>query len=911
MQSAIQQWRRPLQRFAATTGVFFTAATVLRLWLSYQLDPDWVLPIRGAIGDLLVAVFLAAALPLCRSWHRLFPPVLIIAWALLTIASGEHLYALDAPLRLEHYRFAADETFIRGSFVNFITWLPALAVLLAAAIVLYDSWRLPPPLPLAVLASLLATVAGGAAVWQYSLSAADWRATSPLPLAFIKRTAAGAVETAQATDTDIFFRDEVTTAALPAFATRPAKPNVLVVFVEGLPGVYLRQIRDYSGVKSAIQMPNFSAIAENAYLVPDYVVHSSGTIGGLYATLCGDYSFSKGIQTIKPFLMDTLPAAEQPRCLPAILQDNGYQTVFMQAANLDYMDKGNIMPAIGFTEVIGKQSGDGERGNFWGVDDKTLLQRSVEKIAALQAGDKPWFLSLLTVGTHHPFIAPADYRARYASVKEASVRYLDDTLDGFMQALADYGVPEDTLIIFTSDESHGVPGHPLGAGWGLFAALAPGLPPQLAKGIFGQIDVRASVLDYLSLPLPEQQIGRSIFRRYETSDPRAILFFDYMLSDGLLQRCRDGCQQYPLSDEKLFVPEYRTTFSDNRAQSDRYLAVFARASDFYGSDTRRPLLRVHNVEWSGARAVIAEDMILPAKSHLEVNLDIESLAPSAEQQPTPRISWYGGDDWYLDIGGTLQLPPLPPGSRLKLSYVFYNETLRDVRFSFSAFTRRGAMNGIKINQVEVLATPAAAPTPFTVNEFILEWDTTLPPPLAALFPNYQPRGDAPGGFINYSKGGDNRYTLVPHYPLGKTLVFSNPADWQSLFYLAGNWNYPGADSVQSDGTLPMLAFRLAEIEPEADYEVVFDFTPFIVPSMIEERKLSFLINGKRLKTHVFTEVDSQQGVFAVSGSALKAHAINTFAVEVPDPIIPTRYNLDDDYTRRGLSLLSFQLRKKH
>ena len=905
------QLLNPLRYGLIYTGVFFAVATFLRLWLSYQLDPDWVLPVPGLFGDFLVAVFLAAAVLLCRSWHRLLALAFILLWALLTIASGEHLYALDAPLRLEHYQFAADETFIRGSFVNFITWLPALIVLAAAGFLCYSSWRLPALPSFALLASLLCTATAGLAVWQYSVAAADWRATSPLPLAFIGRGGGDSATLALTADADIFFRDEVAAVAAPDFGDKPENPNVLIVFVEGLPGVYLRQVRRYSGVKSAIQMPHFSAIADKAYLVSDYVVHSSGTIGGLYAVLCGDYSFSGGLQTLKPYILNTLPPAQRPRCLPEILRDNGYRTVFMQAANLEYMKKGDIMPAIGFNEVIGKQAGDSELGNFWGVDDRILLGRAVEKIAELQAGGKPWFLSLLTVGTHHPFIAPPDYLARYSSVKEAAVRYLDDSLNGFMESLAGYGVPEDTLVIFTSDESHGVPGHPLGAGWGLFAALAPGLQPQVAEGIFGQIDVRASVLDYLELPSPQQQIGRSVFRRYDAAAPRAILFSKYMLSDGLLRRCLEGCRQYPISGTRLFVSEYRTNYSDERAEVDRYLAAFARANDFYGSRTNRPLLQAQNIEWSGARAAIAETIKLPAQSRIEVRLDIESIAAVPELLPSPRINWYGDDnDWYLDIGGVVQLPPLPPGTRLKLNYAFYNEMLRDARFSFSAFARRGGINGIKINQIEVKATPAAEPLPFNISEFKLEWNTIMQSAMVTLFRNFHTLGESPGGFVGYSQGGDNRYALVPFYPLGKQLAFNKPEDWQSLFYLAGDWYYPNAGMVQSDGTLPMLAFRLADIDPSADYEILVDFTPFILPPLTQERKLSFLFNGHRLATHTFTETDSRQGVFNISGSQLRAHAINVFAFEVPDPIIPARYNLSKSYARRGLDLLSFQLRKK-
>lgn len=69
-------------------------------------------------------------------------------------------------------------------------------------------------------------------------------------------------------------------------------------------------------------------------------------------------------------------------------------------------------------------------------------------------------LTLLTVGTHQPYSAPFEYMERYDTPKQAAVAYLDDALGAFLDNLERQGVLKDTLVVVTSDESHGIDGAP-------------------------------------------------------------------------------------------------------------------------------------------------------------------------------------------------------------------------------------------------------------------------------------------------------------------------------------------------------------------------------------------------------------------------------------------------------------------
>ena len=70
---------------------------------------------------------------------------------------------------------------------------------------------------------------------------------------------------------------------------------MLIIVMEGIPGLYHPEIRNSMGVAAAdapITMEQLAASAPDAMLIPDFTVHSHQTIRGLYAILCGDFSKS-------------------------------------------------------------------------------------------------------------------------------------------------------------------------------------------------------------------------------------------------------------------------------------------------------------------------------------------------------------------------------------------------------------------------------------------------------------------------------------------------------------------------------------------------------------------------------------------------------------------------------------------
>ena len=346
--------------------------------------------------------------------------------------------------------------------------------------------------------------------------------------------------------------------------------NVLIVTVEGIPGAYIGTSR--KAINSSYQhdlMPKLSRWAERAMTTPDYVLHSHQTIRGLYAMLCGDYSkLDSGTPKGVELLNNNTQRNQQ--CLPAQLNEQGFKSHFLQGAGLQFMAKDKIMPRMGFSQTHGREwfRKKPYLEFAWGMDDKSYFEGALTYVRQLRKQQKPWMLTLLTVGTHQPYAVDEGYLARYDSPKQAAVGYLDDALDSFLSGLEKQGVLKDTLVIITSDESHGLEGVRLASAWGFNLVLAPeqATLPAIKQGVYGHVDLTASVLDYFDLPVPANISGRSLFRDYNSG--REMMSY----TNGMLRQ-HDGKGQFTECNFQHVCRRYAST--GFIADSARYLGRFS------------------------------------------------------------------------------------------------------------------------------------------------------------------------------------------------------------------------------------------------------------------------------------------------------------------------------------------------
>ena len=569
-----------MNRFAAPLSLAALALLsavlpgVLRAIALFGKQESWtVQDFRGLLADVVVGIFVALACWTVRRWTRIGAWVLATLWLVVTLINYEHIRVLDAPASITYVGYLADPVFLEGSALQFSTPI-LLLVSLVALTISAPLWPMPPRpgrRALLVGASVGLIPIVTLIVWPTRADYLSWRQDNVLLLnarELFDRSLARVHVVAQDPETlrKLFEPD---LSGTERFQRPEKRPNVLIILLEGFCGAYLPSLADRHHVRSPIRAPGLDAIAKKGVLYATALAHQRQTNRGEYSILCGDYP---KLVSEEARMSEYAHAGTRP-CLPRVLKEGGYRTVYLQAAPLAFMLKDQFMARAGFERALGTEYFQSAYAqNRWGVDDKAFFEQAVPLIRELEQGDGPWFVTMLTVGTHHPYLVPPGHKARGSAFARA-VAYADEAVSAFIAALEAEGVLEDTLVLITADESAGTMSGPdltrvITQSWIPLVALLPGgaHEGEVVSDVVLQSDLGLSILDYVSLAdRAPHFVGRSIFRRYDTGRPvyvsnthvkRSIA----LLPSGLLGTCSEqleDCASWEVDPEYPFRPNVR------------------------------------------------------------------------------------------------------------------------------------------------------------------------------------------------------------------------------------------------------------------------------------------------------------------------------------------------------------------
>ena len=696
------------------------------LFLLIPLLSRWSLNWQHPYGYLSDLAFGLALFMLCRGRPRWFALPLMLLWVLCQIGSLEMIEAVGRMPELNDLRYLADPQFIgnstAGSSGGLSQPLTAAALLLALLLSLLHRPQPQERAPNWLLALPAALLTGHAASqWYQPSEVSQWQQFN-LPhkwlaegLSRVQLTLEEQLDGTPETEPDIGGLTQLDLDGRKLVADRGQARNVLIITLEGIPGAYISTNRTALNVPGGQPlMPKLSSWAERGMSTPDYVLHSHQTIRGLYAMLCGDYSkldsgTPKGVELLNN-------SSRSRQCLPAQLRQRGFSTHFLQGAGLRFMAKDKIMPQMGFQKTLGRDWFRNKPNlEFpWGMDDKAFFEGAQQYVGQLRKQRQPWMLTLLTVGTHQPYSAPAAYLERYPDAKSAAIAYLDDALDSFLKGLERQGVLKDTLVVITSDESHGIEGQRLASAWGFNLLLAPEQAqlPAVKSGVYGHVDLTASLLDYFNLPIPEGISGRSLLRNY--TNGREMLSY----TNGMLRK-HDGHERFTECDFQQICRSYRS--EGFIAEQVRYLGrssnhdarLLVQQAELlnqsllngrleqqyqFATHERINLKPVTRDDWAD-NLIGAQYLELPKGSHTSVSLTIRALNRSA------RGALFQLKTKELDRDVQLPIPELPIleyGKPLQVSFGFDNS---EARKGFSFHLLAQGQGAIEISDFSVNTQP--------------------------------------------------------------------------------------------------------------------------------------------------------------------------------------------------------------
>ena len=205
------------------------------------------------------------------------------------------------------------------------------------------------------------------------------------------------------------------------------------------------------------ELASDSLVFERAYAV---VPHTSKA---LVASLCG-----------VPPPLDTARTESEPgiipaRCIPDLLQERGYRTVFFQSATKQFERRPQLVDNLGYEDFFATEDMSKvgfEETNYFGYEDNIMLEPSREWLEA-NSRKGPFLATYLTATGHHQYVVPHRYgMKRFVEDEEFNrylnaLRYQDFFLMNLMEQYKDLGLYENTIFVVFGDHGEGFDEHGL------------------------------------------------------------------------------------------------------------------------------------------------------------------------------------------------------------------------------------------------------------------------------------------------------------------------------------------------------------------------------------------------------------------------------------------------------------------
>ncbi len=241
-------------------------------------------------------------------------------------------------------------------------------------------------------------------------------------------------------------------------ATTPGtrKPNVVIVFMESTRAESTTPYNEESETTPFMdELSKESVMAERAYAV---VPHTSKA---LVASICG-----------VPPPLDTDKTESEPgiipgRCLPQLLGERGYNSVYFQSATETFERRRQLVENFGYDEFFPLEAlpKEGyERTNYFGYEDDIMLDPSRQWLSENSDGG-PFLATYLTLTAHHNYGVPSSLPKKKFHEDETinnylnTVRYQDRFLGKLFDQYKEMGLYDETVFVVIGDHGEGFGEH--------------------------------------------------------------------------------------------------------------------------------------------------------------------------------------------------------------------------------------------------------------------------------------------------------------------------------------------------------------------------------------------------------------------------------------------------------------------
>ena len=230
--------------------------------------------------------------------------------------------------------------------------------------------------------------------------------------------------------------------------TGQADKNLVLIYLEGLEQNFLDETL-FAGLTPNLNQLRTEAIwFDNIHQFPG----ARWTIGGIVGSQCGVPLLSQGQRN--QILASVDNPFSQITCLAEFLQNDGFQTVYLGGATLEFAGKGRFLKDNGYARTLGLDELPAAARQKWGLYDSDLFDYGNDLFDALAVGKSPFLLTLLTLDTHPPEGTPSPGCPSYEGDRDAmlsAVHCTDFLVGEFVEHVRRSSVADNTVIAFVSD----------------------------------------------------------------------------------------------------------------------------------------------------------------------------------------------------------------------------------------------------------------------------------------------------------------------------------------------------------------------------------------------------------------------------------------------------------------------------
>ena len=321
------------------------------------------------------------------------------------------------------------------------------------------------------------------------------------------------------------------------------KPNVVLIFTEGLSQNIIDDERDI--------MPNVRQLISEGISFTNYYNHTFATYRGLIGQLYSGYQLNN-------YDSNELISLED------VFEDNGYDTTVIntEPSNADFAA---YLRSFDYSETVSDKAYLHE-GRYW-MSDREAYDLLWEKMEEKEKGDKPFFITIYTFGTHASLDSPDEKFGDGSDTMLNKFHNVDAQFGAFFDKFKNSPLADDTLIVFTADHATYADDQYRRDAFSDYCAKSRpdnvnatidvmplvfyynGIPAKQlnAKGR-NTLDLAPTLLDLLDITHENYFLGNTLFRF-----PEDDLFEYSYVSDGLYITTKTGVpvQMTPEEEEQL------------------------------------------------------------------------------------------------------------------------------------------------------------------------------------------------------------------------------------------------------------------------------------------------------------------------------------------------------------------------